>query len=134
MKTLAHDMITASMFTLALMGCATAPDASDTDEAAQAIAQPDAVAKATCASGDVCIHAGTTKATSITNRYYTYGCYKLYDQHGSHMVENNQTGEAAVAFYTGSNCEISTLIEGWAAPYDFVENLERANSVKLYPQ
>jgi hypothetical protein len=128
-------MTVASMLALAI-GCVatlSARDARASDDDS-AVEGPSAEPEATCASGNVCIHSGTTKTSSITNTYFQYACYKLFNQHGSHLVENNQTGEASVAFYTGSNCEESTLLEGWAAPLHLVVNLEPANSVKVYPQ
>ncbi len=136
MKHTAKSSLTGSMLALAI-GCLAvmgAREARADDDDQIEIDEPAAHANATCASGHVCIHAGTTQGSSITNTYYNYACYKLYDQHGKHLVENHQTGEAQVAFYTGSNCEQSTLLEGWAAPLHFVENLEPANSVRLFPQ
>ena len=86
-----------------------------------------------CASQFVCIHSGTTQTSSITNTYFQYGCYKLFNQFNNHLVENNQTGQAFVDFFTGSSCEQSTLLEGWVAPLDMVVNLTPANSVRLSP-
>ncbi|MEV0400922.1 hypothetical protein [Actinoallomurus sp. NPDC050550] len=58
-----------------------------------------------CPSGYVCIYPGAGwNNDQPSNEYYKYGCYKLYNQYGTHRVLNNQTGYAPTDGYTSSNC------------------------------
>lgn len=59
-----------------------------------------------CPSGYVCIYPQNAGWNNDhpSNTYYNYGCYKLYNQYGTHRVLNNQTGYAPTDGYTSSNC------------------------------
>jgi len=58
-----------------------------------------------CPSGYVCIYPGKGwHNNKPSHKYYKYGCYKLYNQYGTHRVLNNQTGYAPTDGYTSSNC------------------------------
>lgn len=85
----------------------------------------------TCPSGYVCIYSGTTKSSSITYEFYTYGVHKIYNQYGSHLVFNNQTQAAVVFLCNDAACNDIQGSEG-AGAWD-VWNLTPINAVQLAP-
>lgn len=86
-----------------------------------------------CPAGNVCIYpqgAGWNN-DHPSNTYYYYGCYKLYNQYGTHRVFNNQTGYATTSGYKSSNCGTGFVYYlSYGGVWDDI-NLTPVNSIEL---
>lgn len=95
------------------------PDApQQSDRSIRGTETPDAAAVALtgtvrgCPSGYACIYPRDKgwNNNSPSNKYYTYGCHRLYDQYGTHRVFNNQTGGAYVLLFKTSDCSGTGIV------------------------
>jgi hypothetical protein len=131
---IAPHLLAAPLLVLAV-GCAVTSSDSDPQASTDGLEIDDlsAVPAAACPSGFVCIYAGQTSSSSITNKYFNYGCYKLFDQFGEHAIVNNQTDHAWVGLYLGSSCEKSTFESGWPIHNTVTTDLTPINSIRLSP-
>jgi len=85
-----------------------------------------------CPAGAVCIYPGSGwNNDKPSNVYWSYGVHKLYNQYGTHMVDNHQYGGATVSFCKGSNgTNCGSTMRGWTHGKRYLTPI---NSIKLSP-
>lgn len=90
-----------------------------------------------CPYGAVCIYAGGTTDTAITNIYWSYGAHNLSGQYGYHAIVNNQYGFGTWARlcygYNGVNCTAHNVPRYEACTCYTYFNLTPINSIYMAP-